>query len=173
MNQIVSNQSLLFITCIEIGVIMGVFFDLIRISRKIIKHANFLVQIEDLIYWIICALVGFYMLYINNYAAIRVFVFIGILLGAVLYFSSFSIIFMKIATIVIDYVRAFVRQLIRLLLIPIRWIVKIIRVPLKYIRIKLRKVHGYKKRELRKLRRKWYHTKAEIRTDIRVLKNKK
>lgn len=79
MNQIVNDQALLFITCIEIGVIIGMFFDIIRILRKLIKHPDFLVQIEDALYWVICALIGFYMLYVNNYGAIRPFVFIGIL----------------------------------------------------------------------------------------------
>jgi spore cortex biosynthesis protein YabQ len=152
---------------------MGVLFDFIRISRKIIKHANFLVQIEDLIFWVVCSLVGFYMLYITNYAAVRPFVFIGIVLGAILYFASFSIAFMKIATLVIEYIRAFIKQLIRVLLIPIRWTIKAMTVPLKYVGIKLGFIHNYKKRKLRKLKRKWYYTKAEIRTDIRVIKNKK
>ncbi|MDF2613237.1 MAG: Spore cortex biosynthesis protein YabQ-like protein [Clostridia bacterium] len=152
---------------------MGALFDLIRISRKIIKHANFLVQAEDLIYWIICALVGFYMLYINNYAAIRPFVFIGILLGALLYFASFSIIFMKIATAVIHYVRALIKHLIRFLGIPAKWLIRLIKIPLKYFYTKYDQVHNYKKRKLRKLSRKWYYIKSEARTDFKVMKNRK
>ncbi|WP_070001073.1 spore cortex biosynthesis protein YabQ [Cellulosilyticum sp. I15G10I2] len=173
MNQIVSNQSLLFITCAQIGIVMGIFFDLIRIFRKIIKHPDILVQLEDLIYWIICALIGFYMLYINNYAAIRPFVFIGILLGAILYFASFSIVFMKIATIVINYIKALIHKIIRLLLIPIKGAVRILKVPLKYASGKLSAANYYKKRRLRRLRRKWYHTKADIRTELRIKKDKK
>ncbi len=173
MNQIVSSQSLLFMTCAQIGIIMGIFFDLIRIFRKIIKHPDFLVQIEDFLYWVVCAFVGFYMLYISNYAAIRPFVFIGILLGAILYFASFSIIFMKIATIVIDYVKRIIAQLIHLMLIPIKKVVVLISIPLKYVHNQLSIVNYYKKRKLRKIKRKWYHKKAEIRTEIKIRKSKK
>ena len=44
MNQIVSSQARLFITSIEIGIVMGIIFDMVRIDRKIIKHPNFFVQ---------------------------------------------------------------------------------------------------------------------------------
>ena len=110
MNEMVSSQSMLFLASVEIGVLMGVLFDLIRIFRKILKHPNFLVQIEDMLYWIICALLGFYRLYICNYAAIRPYICIGIILGAVFYLLTFSIIFMKIATAIIKYVKSLVSK---------------------------------------------------------------
>ncbi|WP_054739030.1 spore cortex biosynthesis protein YabQ [Cellulosilyticum ruminicola] len=71
MNEIVSSQALLFITSIEIGIILGMLFDIIRVTRKIVKIPDLLVQIEDVLYWIVSGLVGFYILYITNYAAIR------------------------------------------------------------------------------------------------------
>ena len=173
MNQIVNSQSLLFITCIEIGIIMGAFFDLIRISRKIVKHPDFFVQLEDLIYWVICALIGFYLLYINNYAAIRPFVFIGILLGAILYFASFSLLFMKVATVIIHYVKTLVRQLIRFLAVPVKWIIRIIGIPIKHINEIFMAVHSYQKKRLRKLKRKWRYKKADLRTEFILRKKKK
>ena len=173
MNQIVSSQSLLFITCAQIGIMMGILFDLIRIFRKIIKHPDFLVQVEDLTYWILCGFIGFYMLYINNYAAIRPFVFIGILLGAILYFASFSLLFMKIATIVINYMKDLIQKIVKLILIPIKGLIKIIKVPIKYICNKLDIINTYKKHRIRKLKRKWYYKKADLRTEIRARKIKK
>ncbi|MDF2877220.1 MAG: Spore cortex biosynthesis protein YabQ-like protein [Clostridia bacterium] len=173
MNQIVNDQALLFITCIEIGVIIGMFFDIIRILRKLIKHPDFLVQIEDALYWVICALIGFYMLYVNNYGAIRPFVFIGILLGAILYFASFSIVFMKIATLVIKYIKVFISYVIKILRIPINGFINLIKIPLSYVGTKLEIVSYYKKMKLRGLKRRWYHKKAEIRTEMRIRKRKK
>lgn len=165
MNQIVSSQSLLFITSIEIGIAMGIVFDLVRILRKIVKHASFLVQIEDILYWIVCGLIGFYMLYINNYAAIRPFVFIGILLGAILYFASFSIVFMKIATLVINYIKNLLKYLWKLLLIPINSMIKYIKMPLKYLYKQYEKTNEHKRRKIRKMQRAWYQKKADIRTE--------
>lgn len=173
MNQIVNDQALLFITCIEIGIIIGMFFDMIRILRKLIRHPDFLVQIEDILYWVICALIGFYMLYINNYAAIRPFVFIGILLGAILYFASFSIVFMKVATLVIKYIKIFIKYVIKILAIPIKGFINLLKIPLGYVGMKLEYVSDYKKVKLRRLKRQWYHKKADIRTEIHIKKRKK
>ena len=151
MNQIVNSQALLFITSVEIGILMGILYDLIRISRKIVKHPNFLVQIEDMLYWIVCGLIGFYMLYITNYAAIRPFIFIGMILGAIFYFTTFSIVFMKIATIVINYIKELLKKVFRLLLIPTRGVIHFILIPLKYISQKYHKFQYYKQLKLREL----------------------
>lgn len=173
MNEMVGTQTMLFLKCIEIGILMGMIYDLIRIFRKIIPHPNFLVQIEDSLYWIICALIGFGMLYMHNYGEIRFFVFIGIILGAVFYFATFSIIFMKIATYIIDLVKKFIHFLIHIISIPINWCIKMIMIPIRLVERKLIKLKQKQKMRTRKLKRKWYHKKAEIKTELRIRKKKK
>ena len=154
MNQVVSSQAILFITSVEIGILMGVLFDLIRIFRKLLKHPNFLVQVEDMLYWIACGLVGFYMLYVCNYADIRPYIFLGIVLGAVFYFMTFSILFMRIATIVINWIKRLVSKAIELIKIPIKACIRLIKIPLQYIN------------------RKWHHfcylNKLRYRQHLRV-----
>jgi len=138
-----------------------------------IKHPNFLVHIEDFAFWATCALISFYMLYINNYAAIRPFVFIGMLLGSILYFATFSLVFMKIATIIIHYIKKGVYRFIKFLMIPMIWIVRWIKIPLRSLRHKYNRLERYKKHQFRKVKRKYYHAKAEIRTDFKIRKQKK
>ena len=165
MNEMVSSQSMLFLASVEIGVLMGVLFDLIRIFRKILKHPNFLVQIEDMLYWIICALLGFYRLYICNYAAIRPYICIGIILGAVFYFLTFSIIFMKIATAIINYVKSLVSKLIKLIVTPIKAFIKClgkwIQVPISYISKKWHHFLYMNKLRYRQYKRKQYEQKSD------------
>ena len=161
MNQMITEQSLLFLTAVQIGVLMGVLFDLVRIFRKLIKHPSFLVQIEDMLYWVVCGFMGFYMLYICNYADIRPYIFIGIVLGGIFYFSTFSIIFMKIATIVIFYIKAFLRKLIKLLLIPLKGILHMIRIPLRYISKQYLHIKYVYKLKYRQIKRKQYEQKSD------------
>ncbi len=165
MNEIVSSQALLFITSIEIGIVMGMIFDFIRVIRKIVKHPNIFVQIEDLLYWMSCGLVGFYMLYITNYADIRSFVFIGIILGAVFYFATFSIVFMKAATVIINYVKVLLKKLWQLFLVPMKWCIKTIKRPIIYLkkRIAIEKERSYI--VYRKKRRERYQQEADRRTE--------
>ena len=165
MNQMVNTQAALFITSIEIGILMGCVFDLIRVARKIVKHPNFLVQIEDMLYWIFCGFLGFYMLYICNYAAIRIYVFGGMILGALFYFLTFSIVFMKVTTIIINYVKALLNRLYHLMLIPIRALIRLIKRPLRYIKGKYNaaKADAYRKKRA-KLRVK-YQNIADQKTE--------
>ena len=172
MNQIVSSQTRLFITSIEIGIMMGIIFDLVRIVRKIIKHPNFFVQLEDMLYWIFCGFTGFYMLYICNYADIRPYIFIGIILGATLYFLTFSIVFMGIMTRIINYVKAVLRKLYHLILIPDRGTIRLIKVPLNYIQNKHNQMKYYQKLKRRAVARKKYQQEADKKTE-RFLKNQK
>ncbi len=172
MNQIINSQVRLFITSVEIGIMMGIVFDLVRIMRKIIKHPNFFVQLEDMLYWIFCGFTGFYMLYVCNYADIRPYIFIGIILGATLYFLTFSIIFMRIMTKIIDYVKAVCYKLYQLILIPIKGAIRLIRVPLKYIQNKYNQMKYQQKLKKRAKARKKYQHEADKETE-RFLKNQK
>ena len=165
MNQIVSNQSILFLTSVQIGVLMGVLFDLIRIFRKLLKHPNFLVQIEDMLYWVVCGFMGFYMLYVCNYAEIRPYIFIGIILGAVFYFLTFSIIFMKIATLMINYIKALVKKIIKCIISPLKALLKAlmrcIRVPIQYISKKWHHFMYMNKLRYRQYKRERYEQKSD------------
>ena len=172
MNKLVTAHTLLFLTSIQIGILMGVVFDIIRIFRKIIKHPNFFVQIEDMLFWVSCAFMSFYMLYICNYAAIRPFVFIGIILGAIFYFISFSSWFMKLATIIIDYVKNLIKRVVMYLIKPIKRLINFLAWPLRYLKLQYRKF-----RWLLKIKyRRWLRIKYEQKMDKKVdqyLKNGK
>ena len=156
MNEIVNTQTLLFIKAVEIGILLGMFYDLIRIFRKIIKHPNWLLQLEDILYWVICMGISFGILYIHNFADIRIFVFIGMILGATLYFCTFSILFMKIATWLIDLIRRIILEIIRIVSIPIKWLIGLIKIPLRLFRHQCQRANQYKKIRVRQMKRGWY-----------------
>lgn len=70
----------------------GLFFlyDILRIFRRIKKHGVILVGIEDLLYWLICTVVVFLMIYQENDGMVRGFALGGILIGMLVYYSLFS-----------------------------------------------------------------------------------
>lgn len=180
MNQIVSSQSMLFFTSIQIGILMGVLFDLIRIFRKLLKHPNFLVQIEDMLYWIVCGFMGFYRLYVCNYAEIRPYIFLGILLGGIFYFLTFSVIFMKIATIVINYIKAMINKFIKWIIIPfinfiksiIRTLIGWIKMPIRYISKKWHHFLYMNKLRYRQYKREQYEHKSDKRVEQHLKKTR-
>lgn len=180
MNEVVTSQASLFITSIQIGILMGMFFDLIRVFRKILPHPNFLVQIEDMLFWIICGFVGFYRLYICNYADIRPYILLGIVLGGIFYLATFSIIFMKIAIKVIDFVKAIIHKIVLHIVMPfcrqikrlINWTIGWLTAPFKYIIKKGRHFLYLNKLVYRQYKRQQYEKKSDKRTEQYIKKNR-
>lgn len=172
MNELVNTQTLLFVKCIEIGILMGMLYDLIRIFRKIIKHYNWVVQVEDALYWLGCSFIGFGILYIHNYADIRFFGIIGMVLGGILYLCTFSILFMKVATWVIEWGRRILKYIIHIISIPIRWIISALAIPVRYGCKMLGLANAKQKKNIKGLRRKWYQQKADIKTSVKFKKMK-
>lgn len=73
-----------------VGVFLAASYDLLRILRGLIPHSGFLINLEDLLYWIYVAVVVFVELYEKNDGRLRGFVFGALLTGMVVYAVSFS-----------------------------------------------------------------------------------
>ena len=73
-----------------VGVFLAACYDVLRILRGIIPHGTFLVNLEDLVYWIYVAVVVFVELYDKNDGRLRGYVFGGLLAGMILYACSFG-----------------------------------------------------------------------------------
>jgi spore cortex biosynthesis protein YabQ len=157
-------QTQLFFVAIQIGILMGMLYDVIRIFRKIIPHPDWIVQVEDLLYWALASILAFIVLYIHNYSALRFFVFIGIALGSVFYFATFSIIFMKIATWIICFVKSVLKTCIHILSIPIKWAIRIIQLPFRWLANIFTKVARWTVIKIRKTKRKYYYHKYDMYT---------
>ena len=155
----INQQAFLFLTCVKTGIIMGVLYDLIRVLRKIINHPNWLVQLEDLLYWIACGCLAFIMIYWRNYGQIRGFVFLGIIIGTVLYFSTVSKLFMKVM----------VGMMIRFVINPIKCIMVATSIPIKYMLKLYNRINGKRKR----YKNKWKRRRSHLYNQLKIIKTKK
>ena len=64
---------------------MMISYDVIRIFRRLIPHGTAAVAVEDILYWLICGVSIFRMLYLENSGVIRVFAIAAVVLGMLLY----------------------------------------------------------------------------------------
>ncbi|MDS0525298.1 spore cortex biosynthesis protein YabQ [Clostridium sp. SHJSY1] len=71
------------------GGITGILFDAYRIIRGL-KIPKFLIFIEDILFWILCALAIFSFLLYTNYAFLGVYVYLFIFISLTLYFKLVS-----------------------------------------------------------------------------------
>ena len=74
-----------FLTSVMWGAILFVLYDLLRIIRRVIKHSEVIVAIQDILYWVISSVLIFRMMYQLNYGIIRGFSVLGITIGMILY----------------------------------------------------------------------------------------
>ena len=66
------------------GMFLALLYDLLRLFRRLVRHGNFALAVEDLLYWLACALLVFRMLYEENSGAIRGFAIVAVILGMLL-----------------------------------------------------------------------------------------
>lgn len=72
------------------GIGLMMLYDVFRIFRHIVKHGTILLAIEDAVYWILCAIGIFAMLYQENDGLLRWFVLGGVSVGMLLENSLLS-----------------------------------------------------------------------------------
>ncbi len=167
-NEVVSQQALLFLKSIQIGIMFAVIYDVVRIIRKLFKHVDWLVQVEDLLYWLGCIVLGFLLLYMHNFAEIRIYVFMGMILGAVLYLMTVSVVVMQIATYIIDTLKKILTKVIHILAIPLRWLLDKLMIPVRGMKLCVNTGVVYTKKRHKQMRKQRYFNQADRQTEKRI-----
>ena len=105
---------------------MGLFFlyDILRILRRVIPHGVIWIGMEDFIYWLICTVTVFIMLYQGNDGMIRGFALGGVGIGMLVYYVLFSRFIIKINVLVIKQVTGFIGKIVKVLFTPFLWVWK-------------------------------------------------
>ncbi len=122
LNDMIVVQIHFFEVSILWGTFMLIFYDFFRILRRVVNHNSFFVAMEDLIYWVICALLIFQMMYQQNNGIIRGFAILAILIGMILYHWLIS-----------DFLVGFVAGVLVAIKMQFKKIVSILLKPLKKI----------------------------------------
>ncbi len=100
----IQSQAYIFIMFILNGIIVGLLFDIFRIIRKTFKTSDFVTYIEDSIFWIMSGVFTLYFIFTFNSGEIRLYIFLGILLGIVLYILLISKYFVRVNTAILKIV---------------------------------------------------------------------
>lgn len=108
-----------FLTFLTLGAFLAFIYDIFRSARFIFKHPNWLVGLEDILYWIFCTIFVFYIILRINYGNIRWYIIIAIFSGSLIYFYSIS-----------KFIKNLIIKFIKILLYPFKVIFNF----LKYIK---------------------------------------
>lgn len=90
MSQNIINEVVFLLHSFLLGIAITFVYDGFLVLRRLIRHSLFLISVEDLIFWIACAIGVFYMLYEENNGILRWFAVFGATLGMLAYKASIS-----------------------------------------------------------------------------------
>lgn len=109
----VENQAYLFLVFSLTGVFIGALFDIFRALRKSFKTSNIITYIEDIIFWILTGTLIIYNIWYFNDGEIRIYMFLGIIIGILIYLLTLSTIFSKISVLIFNLIK-------RIIILPLK-----------------------------------------------------
>lgn len=112
----VENQAYLFLVFSFTGIIIGVLFDIFRVLRRNIKTADIITYIEDILFWVLTGILILYNIWYFNDGEIRIFMFLGIIMGILIYMLTLSNILIKVFSQIIKILK----KLIKILELPLK-----------------------------------------------------
>lgn len=123
----VINQTSLFLIFIVNGILIGLLFDFFRILRKSFKTSDIVTYVEDILFWILTGFIILYSIFVFNNGEIRLFLFLGIILGIILYLLFVSSYVIKINVFIIKFIKKVIYSISKIMLKPIKLFLKLIK----------------------------------------------
>jgi len=153
----ISSQVVVFFWCIFGGIIIGLLFDVFRLSRRIIPTSDVLTYIEDIVFWLLVGAVVLATIFQCNQGQLRGFVFLGMFLGAIFYFMLFSNLVMRFISLLFAFFKKIIISVVNFLRKPIKIFIKIIEVPTKWflelVKKNYRKIYSKSKKIILDIKR--------------------
>ena len=103
------------------GILIGIMFDLYNIIRGV-KIPKIIIIIEDILFWILTAIIVFAFLLYANYAFLGPYVYIFMIVTLIIYIKLKSPTILKIERYMIDKTGKFIRIFLKNLIYPIKLI---------------------------------------------------
>ena len=114
------NEIYIFLLFILTGMSIGILFDIFRILRKSFKTIDFITYIQDFLFWLLAGAILLYSIFSFNNGELRGYIFIGVILGIILYMLILSKYFVKVSVAIINILK-------KIIYTPIKFIINFIK----------------------------------------------
>ncbi len=122
-----------FLASIGAGALVAFLYDLLRISRRLLGPGDTAVNIQDILFMAVAALILFYAAYLKNSGEIRWQSFIGGGAGVGLYIFIVRNRLLNVSTFVIKWLVKIIEKILKILLFPIRLVFLIFKKPVSFV----------------------------------------
>lgn len=148
MSQGIVQEITFFLHSVLMGLIITFAYDWILIFRRLFRHGKFWISMEDFIYWFVCGISVFYMLYRENNGVLRWFAVVGAAIGMSFYKLIIKDRFINIMSTYIHKIMWFVFRVIQIMLKPLKCLFLAARRFVRFLNKKLKKVKEFIKKRL-------------------------
>lgn len=111
------NQFLFY--SVAMGAFVTFVYDLLRILRRAVKHNSFFVSVEDLLFWLCCAVGVFLLLHRVSNGTLRWFAVLGALVGMWVYRKTIGGIFVKWGSRFLTFLLVWLAKPVRFVIQPL------------------------------------------------------
>lgn len=101
------------------GILIGIMFDLYNIIRGV-KIPKIIIIIEDILFWILTAVIVFAFLLYTNYAFLGPYVYIFMIVTLIIYLKLISPTILKLERYIIDKISKVIRIFFKNLIYPVK-----------------------------------------------------
>ncbi|MEL7647827.1 MAG: spore cortex biosynthesis protein YabQ [Sedimentibacter sp.] len=140
------TQEYMLMVSVMAGMLLGFLWDTYRLVRHFARTGTFGTAVGDLIYWIISINVSVRIIFNLSYGNVRLFILIGFIMGALLYFYGISRYVLKFLIFVTGFVLGAIKKIFWMLVEPFRFVIKQLRLLLHPIVVKLEKMRNNAKK---------------------------
>ncbi len=132
------EQLINFIYFIITGIILSIIFDIFRVLRRSFKTSDIITNIEDVLFGIITGIVILFSIFLFNNGELRLYIFIGITIGIIVYMLFISKYFIKVNVTIINFIKRFIHLLTKPFKILFKIIKRIFFKPISFIIINIK-----------------------------------
>jgi len=125
----ISVQVYAFLCSVAGGMAVALLYDIFRIFRRTVKTGVLAAYIQDLLYWLLAAIIMFMTIYYSNDGELRAYLFLGAFLGVLLYALIFSRIVMESSMLIIRIVSKLFKFIFLIVSYPVKLVLRIFSAP--------------------------------------------
>ena len=122
------------------GAILSINFDIFRVLRRSFKTSDVITNIQDIIFGITSGILIIASIYLFNNGQIRIYIFIGFLIGIILYMLFISKYFITINVFIINFIKKIFILLTKPFIFLFNFLKKLVIKPFSFIIINIRKI---------------------------------
>lgn len=122
MSSPVISENVFLLYSLGMGIYVTFIYDILRIIRRVYAHNNILISLEDILFWIFCAIAVFYLMHEESNGTLRWFAILGALAGMLLYKKTVSPFFVKWVSLGLQKLLAWMGKILHILLKPFRFL---------------------------------------------------